>query len=392
MTRRTCLKALSAVGLYVGSASATSSNAEPALPDWLVFPGRQWEKISPVEAGFDVEKLDKIFADARIGPGGYGGTNPRENEWGAVVTRGGYLVYAFGDPEYRHQTASLGKCFTRLLVGVAVDDGLIRPDDLISRTWTGRGDLSHSHKYLDAGYHRSLTWRHLADHQGGFPGVLPGGENPAWRKISGNPLYDSYSQTTPGTDTVYSNAGYWRLSQALTVLFRRDLKEVLDARVFGPIGIPPERWDWISGKTFLETGNKIYPAIPTAGTDVGVDPPYELDGCIVRGGSGWFVISAADLARFGLLIATGGVWKGARLVSSGWLTGHAGLDIHVVAGDPDTFVALGKVNCKRFPLEGRDYAIRTNFAKLGVYRDGVYAFPKDLIRSPVRREGPGGGN
>lgn len=386
MTRRGCLKALSAAGLTPRPASAASldKDKEPALPDWVVFPGQQWEKISPSEAGFETEKLDKIFADARIGPGGYGGTAPRENEWGAVVTRGGYLVYVFGNPHSRCQTASLGKCFTRLLLGLAVDEGLVQPDELVSKTWTGRGDLSHSHKFLDEGYHKPLTWRHLADHQGGFPGVLPGGKNPVWRKVSGMPLYDTYSQTTPGTSTVYSNGGYWRLSQALTVLFRRDLKEVLDAKVFGPIGIPPDRWEWICGKTFLETGNKIYPAIPTAGTDVGVDPPYELAGHLVRGGPGWFVMSAADLARFGLLIATGGIWKGVRLVSAGWLTGHAGLDIHVVAGDPDSYVSLGKVNCKRFPFGGWDYAIKTNFSKLGVYREGIYSFPKDLIQGPVR--------
>jgi len=386
MTRRTCLKALSAAFLTANPASAVSfeKDKDRVLPDWLVFPGRQWEKISPAEAGFEAGKVDKIFADAQIGPGGYGGTAPRENEWGAVLTRGGYLVYGFGDPHYRYQTASLGKCFTRVLLGLAIDEGLVRPDDLVSKTWTGRGDLSGPHKFLDEGYHRSLTWRHLADHQGGFPGVLPGGKNPTWRKESGIPLYDTYSQTTPGTATVYSNAGYWRLSQALTVLFNRDLKEILDAKVFGPIGIPADRWKWISGKTFLETGNKIYPAIPTAGTDVGVDPPYELAGHIVRGGPGWFVMSAADLARFGLLVATGGIWKGIRLVSAGWLTGHAGLDIHIVAGDPDTYVSLGKINCKRFPFGGWDYAIRTNFAKLGVYREGIYSFPKALIRGPVR--------
>ena len=37
-----------------------------------------------------------------------------------------------------------------------------------------------------------------------------------------------------------------------------------------------------------------------------------------------------------------------------------------------------------FPFGGWDYAIRTNFARLGVYREGVYSFPKDLIRGPVR--------
>jgi CubicO group peptidase (beta-lactamase class C family) len=387
LTRRACLQALSAA-LLLGRAGqvarAADTAPEPALPEGLVFPGNDWTRISPAEAGFDAPRLDRIFAAAHLGPGGYGGTAPNEREWGAVLTRGGYLVYAFGDPHFRHQSASLGKCFTRLLLGLAIDEGRVRPDDLVARTWTGRGDFSQPHKLLDEGYHQTLTWRHLAEHQGGFPGLLPGDVLPAWRKLSGDPLYDAYSQTTPGTSQVYSNAGYWRLSQALTVLFDRDLKAVLDARLFGPLGIPADRWEWISGRTFRETGHLIYPAIPSAGTDVQVDPPYELRGHVVRGGPGWIAMGSADLARYGLLIASGGVWAGRRLVSAGWLGGHAGLNIHTVAGDPDTLVSLAKINCVNFPFGDDAYARKTNFARLGVYRDGTYSFPPELIRGPVQ--------
>lgn len=385
MTRRTCLKALSSALLMgrAANAAALLKQDVPELPDWLVFPGDTWHRLSPAEAGFDAPRLDRVFADARMGPGGYGGTAPGESEWGAVLTRGGHLAYAFGDPDFRHQSASLGKCFTRVLLGLAIDDGLVRPDDLVSRTWTGRGEFTQAHKHLDEGYHQTLTWRHLADHEGGFPGLLPGDLVPPWRKVSGDPLYDNYAQTTPGSSRVYSNGGYWRLSQALTVLFDRDLAEVLDARLFTPMGIRADRWEWISGRTFRETGHRIYPAIPTAGTDVQVDPPYELRGHIVRGGPGWVVMSSADLARFGLLIATGGIWKGARLVGAGWLTGHAGLNIHTVAGDPDTFISFAKINCRNFPFGDDAYARKTNFARLGVYREGTYSFPTDLIRGPV---------
>lgn len=102
------------------------------------------------------------------------------------------------------------------------------------------------------------------------------------------------------------------------------------------------------------------------------------------GGPGWFVMSSADLARFGLLIATGGIWQGRRLVGAGWLTGHAGMNIHTVAGDPDTLVSLGKINCLNFPFGDVSYARKTNFAKLGTYRDGTYSFPTELIKGPIK--------
>ncbi len=41
------------------------------------------------------------------------------------------------------------------LVGLAAEDGLLDPDAPIHRSWTGRGLLSHEHKALDIGHHRT---------------------------------------------------------------------------------------------------------------------------------------------------------------------------------------------------------------------------------------------
>lgn len=48
--------------------------------------------------------------------------------------------------------------------------------------------------------------------------------------------------------THYSSGGYWRLGQALTALWDKDLKQVLQDELFSHLGIPPERWDWLPGK------------------------------------------------------------------------------------------------------------------------------------------------
>jgi len=47
-----------------------------------------------------------------------------------------------------------------------------------------------------------------------------------------------------------------------------------------------------------------------------VDPPYEINGHVVRTGGTGIVMSAKDLARYGLLVATGGQWKGKRLITN----------------------------------------------------------------------------
>lgn len=350
-------------------------------PNAVAFPGDRWLEISPEEAGLDATKFDEIVAKANIHGGGFGGVNVGDGQWGAVLTRNGYLVRRWGNPSYRCQSASLGKCITRALFGLSVEAGVLKPDEPICKTWTGRGQLSHPHKCLDEGLHRQLTWRQLLDHQGGF--VLESGFH--WRNRSvfhaaippgvhwtGDPSFDNFAHTPPGSTTRYSSGGYWRLGQALTALWGKDLKQVLDERLFRHLGIPADRWEWAPGKEVHDTRD-FYPDFPGYGEYV--DPPYEINGHIVRGCPGWMRISAEDLARFGLLIATGGLWKGKRLIGPEWLRGHAGLDIHVVAGDPETMVSIAKINTKDFPF-GTE-----------VSTQGKFSFPKDLIVTPVAKSG-----
>jgi hypothetical protein len=130
------------------------------------------------------------------------------------------------------------------------------------------------------------------------------------------------------------------------------------------MGIPAERWQWLSGKEVHDT-NDFYPEIPNYGEYIG--PPYEINGHIVRGGPGWVIMSAEDLARFGLLISTRGIWKGKRLVSPYFLPNlQYGVGIHAFAGDPETMVSYAKINTKGFPFGGKGFH-----------------FPKELIAGPV---------
>ncbi len=350
------------------------------VPDWVVFPRRQWARCTPAEAGFDPEKLGAVLAAADVHGGTWGGVPVGPDDWGAVLTRGGYLVQTWGDPSFKQQSASLGKCLTRALFGITVEAGLIDPDAPIHASWTGHGELSHPHKYLDAGLHATLTWRQLLEHQGGF--VLESGFH--WRRRSvfhatmpdgtkwtGDPLADNYAHLAPGTTTLYSSGGYVRLGQALTAVWNRDLKEVLQERLFDHLEIPAERWDWLTTEE-VHRREDFYPEYPGYGQYV--DPPYAIRGHVVRGGPGWIVMSAEDLARFGLLVATGGVWNGRRIVGSQWLRGHAGLDVHVVAGDRESLVSIAKINTCGFPFGQQ------------VGTQGTFRFPSELLAGPPGME------
>ena len=358
-----------------------------SVPDWVGFPQDDWQAITPREAGLDADKWARYLESCQprgAAPAPPGGANSAQ--WGAALSAGGYLLHTWGDPEFRAQTASVGKGLTWAVFGLAVEDGRVKPDDLVRDTWTGAGQLSHPHKHLDQGHHRDLTWRHLLGdkdiygHLGGFPvtngfhwrnatpaqdqnaasvALFGPSQVPGWADWTGDPFYDNYSHAPPGSERVYSSGGVWRLSQALTQLLDRDLKQVIDERLFGPIGIPPHRWEWTPGRTLFERKD-WYADAPGYGDFV--DPPYEIGGHVVRGGPGWVVINALDLVRFGHLVATGGVWEGERLMGPEWLRGHHGGDSNQVGGESTHFTALARV------------------ATLGI----GHPLPDDLFVGPVR--------
>ena len=131
-------------------------DSETAVPEWVTYPGEEWETITPEEAGLDVEKWQRVLAETPVRPAAWQGERHGDGEFGFTLARAGYRLHTWGNGGYRFQTASLGKSFTIALVGLAVDEGLIRDDDLVRETWTGEGELSHPHKYLDRGKHRKL--------------------------------------------------------------------------------------------------------------------------------------------------------------------------------------------------------------------------------------------
>lgn len=338
-----------------------------AVPEWVTYPDEDWIPITPAKAGIDPDMFAAFVKDHPVTGASFGGEDHTGNRFGAVLTRGGYLLHEWGDRHYRHHTASVGKAFVWALLGFAVEDGLLDPDEPIHKTWTGAGLLSHPHKHLNQGHHRKLTWRHLIGrkdetlHWGGFPfemgirwsekrtgyeehNATPG--VPGWADWTGDPFFDCYSHTEPGTQGLYSSGGFWRLGQALTHVWNRDLKLVLQERLFDRIGISADRWDWLPGEAVKEQ-KWFYPTIPDAYT--WLDPPYEIGGHVVRSGPGWVVISASDLARFGHLIATRGVWNGEQIIDPDWLRGHGGGNRSGVSGESKHFTALGVVTAVGLP-------------------------------------------
>ncbi len=262
-----------------------------------IYPGDEWQTRAPAEMGFDSEALHAILPKNGIG--------------GAII-RSGYLVATWGNPDEAFQTASLGKSITTTVLGLAVDAGLIKLDDPVHQTWTGERELSHSYKYLNHGHHKDVTWRQLGAMTAGFTN----NDDPA---VGEGDLTTNYAQMRPG-QWLYSGGGMWRLTQLLTKVWGRDLRDLLVERIFKPIGVPDDRWDWLTGQ-YVHDHPFYPPRKGYAGTYGGyLDPPYNINGHAVRGGPGWVVFSAKDAARFGYLFLRNGTWKDKQLISKEWVS------------------------------------------------------------------------
>ena len=68
------------------------------VPDWVVYPDRDWVQITPAEAGLDARKFAAWLDSLDVRGASFGGEDHSGNQYGAVLTRGGYLVHAWGDP------------------------------------------------------------------------------------------------------------------------------------------------------------------------------------------------------------------------------------------------------------------------------------------------------
>ena len=314
------------------------------LPAWLTFPEQQWQRITPAEAGIETVAYDRLLSQSQISPKGWGGTQPDNTQWGDCHAQ--WIPGAdLGRSDVQDSIRLARQVHYAAIIGISTERGRLKLDEPISKTWTGRGQLSHGHEYLDQGHHTHLTWRQLINHQGGYSkadttgvryalhGVIPLGAT-----TTKDSLYDNYAHGEPGRVTHDSSGRYWRLGQAPTALWDQDLKQSCRTSYFrmghscrslglaaGPGGsrharlLPGVSGLWRIRRSALRNQRARGPR------RAGVVCHLE------RGSARWPACRHAwPLER-------------QQLVASESLLGTP-VDIHVVAGDPRTMVSIAKIN------------------------------------------------
>ena len=298
--------------------------------------GFEWREAPPEEQGLDRARLEEAW---RV-------LEERGTRTFLVARRDCILFERYaGDwsADKPHYTASLAKGIVGgLSLMLAMDDGLIHPDDLAGE---------YIPLWRDDPLRSRITIRHLATHSAGIENAelsdedraqaraegrevieehmsLPGWKGAFWRQEP-DPFTLARDQApvifAPGSRYDYSNPGMAMLAYAVTAALRGsawpDLRTLLRERIFAPIGLGEEDWSIGYGKTF------------------------EVDGLplVANWGGGGF--TARAVARIGRLLLHEGAWEGQQLIGPAVVREalvYAGTPLpERVGGDPAPGSGLG---------------------------------------------------
>ncbi|MCA9138733.1 MAG: serine hydrolase [Planctomycetales bacterium] len=143
-----------------------------------------------------------------------------------MILRHGQVVMRWGDQRARYDIKSATKSFGATMLGVAINDGKVNLETPAKHYHPSLGTPPHTN--AETGWIDQITLLHLATQTAGF--AKPGGyEQQLFR---------------PGTRWLYSDGGPNWLAECLTLVYQRDLEDVMFERVFTPIGISKDDLQW----------------------------------------------------------------------------------------------------------------------------------------------------
>ena len=214
-----------------------------------------------------------------------------------IILKNGYIVAQWGDVKRVDMTFSVSKSFLSTVVGLAVDDHLLKNiDDRVNEyLWDGKFDGEHNSK---------ITWRHLLTQSSDWSGCLFDVWDWADRPPKQGTIDDWKNRKLlePGSNFEYNDVRVNLLAYSLLEVVRKPLPVVLRERIMDPIGASTT-WRWYGyDNSFVNIDGQMIESVSGGG----------------HFGGGIF-INTLDQARFGLLFLRKGKWKNKQLISEQWV-------------------------------------------------------------------------
>ncbi|MDM0039031.1 serine hydrolase [Variovorax sp. J22G21] len=220
---------------------------------------------------------------------------PPESEHGLrsmLVMRRGKLVletYWNGrDGNVQQDIRSATKSVTSLLLGIAVDRGLVKSVQEPVRTYLGSIYPESALLKQDVKVEHLLTMRSGAacnDHDGGSPGQ----EDKMYRERDWVGFFLALPMANPAGEAAhYCTGGVVALGRILAATSKASVPEFANNALFDPLGITGARWSRFDNGRQTDTGGHLF-------------------------------LRPQDMLRIGQLVLQGGVWNGRQLVSRAWI-------------------------------------------------------------------------
>ena len=208
---------------------------------------------------------------------------------GHVIAESWWHPYA---PEKQHMLFSLSKSFTATAIGLAVGEGRLSLEDKVVSFFPEKAPAAVSENLAAMRVHDLLTMStgHAVEPMSGLRA-----ETNDWVSsfLTAEVLY------APGTHFLYNSLATYMLSAILQKLTGERLLDYLTPRLFVPLGIETPTWEQCP-----------------LGIDTG----------------GWGLsVRTEDIAKFGQLYLSDGVWDGVRLLPEGWVANAT--QKHISNGD-----------------------------------------------------------
>jgi CubicO group peptidase (beta-lactamase class C family) len=256
-------------------------------------PNVNWDSADPASQGVDSNEIEKIWtrlsaADTRA----------------FLVVRNNHIIAEKYGPDYGPNrpigTSAVGKTITAaMLVGLAIDDGLIKLDDKM---------YEYLAQWQDDDAKSAIKIRHVVTHTSGLDDVSFGSSDlTGWKQY----YYDNPGERfhlainvapvkfKPGSQFEYSGLGFYALGYVLAKRFHGtaepDLERLLDSRIMGPLGIPKHDWNISYGESHHIDGMTLY--------------------AIGSGGA----YTPRAIARIGQLLLNSGEWNEYQLLASSFV-------------------------------------------------------------------------
>jgi CubicO group peptidase (beta-lactamase class C family) len=275
--------------LFAAAVARASTPAECGAPTAM---SDEWPVSPPAQQGLDPELI------CATGPGLAKRTDAVPH--GVVVARNGALVYeryftttGFAvpyDANTLHDIASITKGVVALLIGIALDRGLlIDLDAPIMSSFPEYPDLRTPEKDRITLRHlltmtSGLSWPERAISLDDAANIVHQGASASdpYRFVLARPV-----ETTPGTAWNYNSGGVWLLGPILRKVSGQPVEEFAEEALLEPLGIREKVWErFPNGDVITSGGLRLRPR---------------------------------DLAKFGQLVLNGGAWHDRQIVSAGWI-------------------------------------------------------------------------